>query len=116
MSKPIPHNEKIWEVCTNRHPTTWGAPWGWIEGADGNVCWNNDPGSPFASKDARSVVEDHNTWLEQQTPIAIRILKAGQAAAAAQIEVEQATAELDKRIAALNSAINALHTLKTQTP
>ena len=31
-----------WEVKTNRHPNLNGTPWGWIEGAQGNICWSGN--------------------------------------------------------------------------
>lgn len=31
-----------WKVKTNRHPNLNGTPWGWIEGAQGNICWSGN--------------------------------------------------------------------------
>lgn len=88
----VEHNSQAWQTMTNRHPTTRGRAWGWIEGAPGNVCWSNDPGSKFTSADARRVTTEHNTWLERQTPLALRITKQEEACARAAKRHAQAVA------------------------
>ena len=70
----VPHNTKPWSVKTNRHPTTSGYSWGWVEGAPGNVCWSND--SAFNSAAAGQLVKEHNQWLEDQKPLSIRLIEA----------------------------------------
>lgn len=73
IKSSIEHNARRWEVKTNRHPTTSGYAWGWIEGAPGNLCWSND--KDFDQSAASEVVSWHNEWLEQQTPVEIRLVK-----------------------------------------
>lgn len=75
----VPHNELVWRSCTNRHTTTCGNSWGWIENAPGNVCWSNDPKEKLDSKQAQSLVSAHNKWLEDIQPIQLKIIKAKKA-------------------------------------
>ena len=75
----IPHNEYVWSVCTNRHTTTCGNSWGWIENAPGNVCWSNDPKEKLSSQQAQALVSAHNKWLEDIQPIQLKIIKAKKA-------------------------------------
>ena len=75
----VPHNEFVWRSCTNRHTTTYGNSWGWIENAPGNVCWSNDPKEKLDSKQAQSLVSAHNKWLEDIQPIQLKIIKAKKA-------------------------------------
>ena len=75
----IPHNEYAWRVCTNRHTTTYGNSWGWIENAPGNVCWSNDPGKELNKEHAYALVNAHNKWLEDVQPIHLKIIKAKKA-------------------------------------
>lgn len=74
-SVDVPHNTVHWRVCTNRHRSSTGNSWGWIEGAPGNVCWSNDS-MAFDYKAALAVVTEHSAWLERQKPIALRIVDA----------------------------------------
>lgn len=76
------HNSKEWRVATNRHPTTWGASWGWIDGAPGHVCWSDD--EAFNRKAAGLMVAEHANWLEEQKPISIRLVEARERYAKAQ--------------------------------
>lgn len=73
-SKDVFHNTVVWQMRTNRHTTCNGHSWGWIEGAPGNVCWSNDS-RDFDFSKASSAITAHNQWLEQQTPIELRIVK-----------------------------------------
>ncbi len=75
----VPHNELVWRSCTNRHTTTYGNSWGWIENAPGNVCWSNDPKEKLDSKQAQALVSAHNKWLEDIQPIQLKIIKAKKA-------------------------------------
>lgn len=75
----IPHNEYVWSVCTNRHTTTYGNSWGWIENAPGNVCWSNDPGKELKKEHAYALVNAHNKWLEDIQPTQLKIIKAKKA-------------------------------------
>lgn len=75
----IAHNELVWRSCTNRHTTTYGNSWGWIENAPGNVCWSNDPGEKLARVQAQALVSAHNQWLEDIQPIQLKVIKAKKA-------------------------------------
>lgn len=75
----IAHNELVWRSCTNRHTTTYGNSWGWIENAPGNVCWSNDPKEKLSSQQAQSLVSAHNKWLEDIQPVQLKIIKAKKA-------------------------------------
>jgi len=70
----VPHNTREWRVATNRHPSTGGSAWGWIEGAPGNVCWSND--RVFDRAAAVEMVAAHSQWLEDQKPVSIRLVEA----------------------------------------
>ena len=72
----IAHNELVWRSCTNRHTTTYGNSWGWIENAPGNVCWSNDPKEKLDRSQAQALVSAHNKWLEDIQPIQLKIIKA----------------------------------------
>ncbi len=72
----IAHNACNWRVATNRHPTTGGRSWGWIEGAPGNVCWSND--ERFDEKAAGEAVNLHNDWLEEQKPPLMKLIEAAE--------------------------------------
>lgn len=50
-----------WKIATNRHTTTNGYSWGWIEGHPDNACWSEDPSSSERGlNDAIRMVERHN--------------------------------------------------------
>ena len=68
----VKHNGRVWDSKMNRHTTTSGRSWGWIEGADGNVCWEN--GQPFDQRASERMAFLHNEWLEMQKPIERRII------------------------------------------
>lgn len=70
----VHHNTVPWRVCTNRHSNTDGTSWGWIEGAPGNVCWSNN--GRFRQASAIRMASLHNEWLEEQKPLAIRLIEA----------------------------------------
>jgi hypothetical protein len=72
----IAHNTQKWRVATNRHPTTYGRSWGWIDGAPGNVCWSND--ERFDEKAAGEAVKLHNDWLEEQKPPLMKLIEAAE--------------------------------------
>lgn len=72
----IAHNEFVWRSCTNRHTTTYGNSWGWIENAPGHVCWSNDPKEKLDRSQAQALVSAHNKWLEDIQPIQLKIIKA----------------------------------------
>lgn len=54
----IPMLDKL-SMHTNRHPTTPGNAWGWIDGCSLNICWSNDD-NRFNSKMASDLVEEYN--------------------------------------------------------
>lgn len=66
--RSLRHNDRRWTVLTNRHTSTDGSYWGWIEGADGNECWSNN--KPFNEAAACEAARAHNAWLEEQAPLA----------------------------------------------
>lgn len=68
----IPHNSKRWELKTNRHTSTSGNSWGWIEGCPGHVCWSNDTGE-WSAASAAEAIRLHNKWLVLQQPLTIRV-------------------------------------------
>lgn len=110
----VPHNTKRWEVMTNRHTSTRGFPWGWIDGPDHNVCWSNDPGKTFTSKDAARVVDEHNAWLKEQTPIALRIIEQRKNAARLRDARDNAMARYQAAGHAYTEAMVALMQLELQ--
>lgn len=75
----IAHNDLVWHSCTNRHTTTYGNSWGWIQNAPGNVCWSNDPKARLDSKQAQALISAHNKWLEDIQPIQLKVIKAKKA-------------------------------------
>lgn len=70
------HNRKSWTVRTNRHPSTGGNSWGWIEGPDAEIQWSNDGGSGCTEADAERVAAEHNDWLNAQVPHDMNIIDA----------------------------------------
>ena len=72
----IAHNELVWRSCTNRHTTTYGNSWGWIENTPGNVFWSNDPKEKLSRQQAQALVSAHNNWLEDIQPVQLKIIKA----------------------------------------
>ncbi len=75
----IAHNELVWRSCTNRHTTTYGNSWGWIENAPGNICWSNDPKEKLNRQQSQALVSAHNKWLEDIQPIQLKVIKAKKA-------------------------------------
>ena len=57
---PIP-GRKL-SVHTNRHLSTDGTAWGWIEGCDKNICWANN--HSFNHEQAAKFVKEYNQSLE----------------------------------------------------
>jgi len=51
-------NKTILSVYTNRHTTTDGHKWGWIEGCTKNICWRNN--SRFTKEDALNLIKVWN--------------------------------------------------------
>lgn len=108
--KEVPHNTMPWRVATNRHPNTDGTSWGWIEGAPGNVCWSNST-SKFNREKAGEAVAAHNRWLEEQKPIALRIIEAKNIANAAYQKFEAARKEANACETALDAALEEVSRL-----
>src|SRR5689334_14230648 len=104
----LEHNSRKWEVCTNRHPTTHGEAWGWIEGATGpESTWEGKAGYERAAK----VVEEHNAWLAAQESPALQTLRLREEIAPLRQDRERHAAhveECDRRIAVLEAKIAAL--------
>jgi len=101
--KEVPHNTVPWRIATNRHTNFDGSSWGWIDGAPGHICWSND--KSFNRAKAGAVVAAHNQWLEEQRPIALRIVDATEAANKARERSEAARIEYDKRAIDLDNAL-----------
>lgn len=109
------HTESPWQSRTNRHTTTVGCSWGWIDGprTSADICWSDDPGSRFTGKDANEVIRIHNEWLKEQEPVEIQLVKAHRQLAYAEgnyrhaeEKLRQVSEELDdsrKLVAALES-------------
>jgi len=111
--KEVPHNTVPWRVATNRHTNTDGSSWGWIDGAPVSVCWSNSDKS-FNREKAGAVVAEHNRWLEEQKPIALRIIEATERANAARRKAEAARQEADKCEASLDAALIEVTRLEAQ--
>lgn len=84
------HSDRKWDVKTNRHTSTAGNRWGWIEGLAGNVCWSNDPGDRLSGKDATEIVRIHNAWIDDQVPVSLKLVKASENLARAERECSDA--------------------------
>lgn len=54
---PLPNHKLV--VKTNRHPTTDGFLWGWIEGTTRNTVWGDD--SKFNKTAAEKLAREYNT-------------------------------------------------------
>lgn len=108
----IQHNTKRWQKKTNRHTTTAGRSWGWIEGAPGNICWSDDLGSNLTSTQACKLVNEHNLWLEEQKPIVLRIVEATERVTTARKSYEQAQQEANRRMDVLEGALHELAALE----
>lgn len=57
----VPIRKKL-SIHRNRHPSTDGTDWGWIEGCDKNICWANN--HSFNHQKAAEFVERHNKAVE----------------------------------------------------
>lgn len=110
----IEHNSYPWRVAKNRHPNTDGTAWGWIAGAPGQPCWSNEPGSKFTSQDASRLVEAHNVWLERQTPVATRLLKARERMARLAVDMQRAQEAYDAARDKVTSAQLDIDALETE--
>lgn len=53
---------KTLTVHTNRHPSTDGTSWGWIDGCTANICWANN--TSFNERAALRFVRDYNEAAE----------------------------------------------------
>lgn len=110
-STDVPHNNQRWRTCTNRHPNTNGTSWGWIEGAPGNVCWSND--KSFDQAAAGECCRLHNEWLEEQTPLALRIVKAREIAAHKRTQFNNAQQHADRLRAEFDTAAAEVQRLES---
>lgn len=111
--KHVLHNTVPWRLCTNRHTSTAGNSWGWIEGAPGNVCWSNDDIS-FNRQKAAAVVDAHNRWLEEQKPIQLRITEASEKVRRARAVYDEAAKIAAVKAQALEDASLQLAKLEAQ--
>ena len=110
----IENNAYPWRVATNRHTNTDGTSWGWIDGAPGNACWSNERGSNMNREQAGRIVAEHNDWLEKQTPVGVRLLKAKEKAANIATKVAEAEAQTERLRATLRDAETAIATLEDE--
>lgn len=104
------HNTSRWRVCTNRHTTTGGRNWGWIEGAPGNICWSNDS-EVFDHGAALEAVNCHNEWVENQKPLVFRLIEARAAvrkAISAEADAYQAYEKAKRRMIEAGALVAAL--------
>lgn len=107
----IEHNQYRWRVAKNCHPNTDGTDWGWIEGAS-NVCWSNRPFSRLTRSQAEELVAQHNDWLDKQTPVVVRLLKAKEQAAKIEKEVVEAEAQVERLRSKLRVAVAEIAALQ----
>lgn len=59
----IPIPGKKLSIHTNRHTSTAGNSWGWIEGCTLNICWSND-NNKFNHKAAGEFVREYNNRMQ----------------------------------------------------
>ncbi len=90
------HTTTPWRVAINRHPTTKGQLWGWIEGAPGNQCWSDDGGGSLLMAQAQAVCDEHNKWLEAQKSPGIRMAELLPRITALREEIKAAQDKIDK--------------------
>jgi len=109
-SVEVPHNTVKWQTKTNRHTTTIGNLWGWIEGAPGNVCWSND-NNVFNSAEAGRVAREHNERLENQRPISLRMVECQERIQRAATAVENHRKQGEPLQIKLDFELNELHRL-----
>ncbi len=109
-SQDVQHNNVRWRVCTNRHTTTAGRAWGWIEGAPGDVCWSNDNES-FNEAAAGRAAHEHNEWLEQQKSVTVKLIEAEDVRKSAQARYDKAIRECDEAGVSLAKAEETVRNL-----
>lgn len=97
----IKQNTVKWEYCTNRHPTTAGNAWGWIEGT--LLTWSNDGGSSFTSKQASELVIAHKKWLEDSRPVELKLIDARNQLAGLEISLARKRTEFLEAETAYNA-------------
>jgi hypothetical protein len=113
--KRLAHNEKPWRLCTNRHPETSGRDWGWIENAPGNVTWSDNHTTGFNRNAAAEAVRMHNSWLEEQKPVSIRLIEADERLRRATNQLKEANEALDKAEREHNAAAALVESLEAQS-
>lgn len=108
----IEHNTSIWSIATNRHKTSDGYYCGWIKGCPGDICWSDSPiGTRISFAQAEKLVEEHNAWLEEQTPISIQLIKLSERLSGLSKEkdtLEKQLAKITKEIDTLNESYASL--------
>lgn len=113
-----PHTESPWVSRTNRHTSTRGYSWGWIDGPirDGgrDYTWSNDPGESFTSSDAAEVVRIHNEWLEEQEPLVFRLIKAERNMTALSNRFRETQNQLTRVKEELDESIEEVDSLRKQ--
>lgn len=110
--RTLEHNTVKWEVKTNRHLTTTGRLWGWIEGAPGDSTWAD--GESFNCKAASQMAALHNEWLEARQHPEIRRIKAIHELRSAERAYNEAESKAVRAFGALMEAREALAALEAK--
>ncbi len=110
----IEHNSAPWRIAKNRHPNTDGTDWGWIDGTAPAVFWSNERGSNMTREQAGSLVAEHAAWLEKQTPVDVRLLKAREHMARLTKDLAQAEAALEQARVFVRAAAALVADLETE--
>lgn len=108
------HNSQPWRVATNRHPNTDGTSWGWIEGSQPVVYWSNEDKSKLKRAEAGRLVAEHNTWLERQTPVTLRLQQAREQKARLIVDMEAAQAAYRAACARVAEAQRAIEVIESE--
>ena len=107
------HTTDRWRTARNKHPNTNGTDWGWIEGAaGGDNTWSDD--KRFNRKAAEEMCQAHNQWLEDQKPVAIRLIEANDRLRKAASRLRNAQAELDAAEREHGAAVSLVESLEAQ--
>lgn len=115
-SQGIPHNTNRWRMCTNRHPSTDGTSWGWIEGATGNVCWGSS-GASLSEDQAHAACMEHNKWLDDQDSPTVKILKIRERMAPLvkkALDMRQQLVGIDEEVRVMVAEIESIEAKATQ--
>jgi len=109
----IPHNLTLWSVKTIERKTARGNEYGFIEGADGKVMWNDD-GTLLTKERAEEIVQEHNRWLEAQKTVTLRALECERNIAICKAQREEHERILESIMLRHEESVRLLVTLKTE--